>query len=139
MGAAPSLAGREVTAGSADPGLVVAVDIGTTGVKAAAVDVAAVTHTDAEREYPTETPRPGWSVQDPEVVVEAVAAVVREVAGAVAETGRRVVGEQVWNFADFATTSGIMRVGGNKKGVFTRDRQPKAAAHALRLRWRDKH
>jgi beta-glucuronidase len=47
-----------------------------------------------------------------------------------------VVGEQVWNFADFATTSGIMRVGGNKKGVFTRDRQPKAAAHALRRRWR---
>jgi beta-glucuronidase len=47
-----------------------------------------------------------------------------------------VVGEQVWNFADFATSSGIMRVGGNKKGVFTRDRQPKAAAHALRRRWR---
>jgi beta-glucuronidase len=47
-----------------------------------------------------------------------------------------VVGEQVWNFADFVTTSGIMRVGGNKKGVFTRDRQPKAAAWALRRRWR---
>jgi beta-glucuronidase len=47
-----------------------------------------------------------------------------------------VVGEQVWNFADFATTSGVMRVGGNRKGVFTRDRQPKAAAHALRRRWR---
>ena len=47
-----------------------------------------------------------------------------------------VVGEQVWNFADFATTSGIMRVGGNKKGAFTRDRQPKAAAYALRRRWR---
>ncbi|MET0415469.1 MAG: beta-glucuronidase [Actinoplanes sp.] len=47
-----------------------------------------------------------------------------------------VVGEQVWNFADFATTSGVMRVGGNKKGVFTRDRRPKAAAHALRHRWR---
>jgi beta-glucuronidase len=47
-----------------------------------------------------------------------------------------VVGEQVWAFADFATTSGIMRVGGNRKGVFTRDRQPKAAAHALRRRWR---
>ena len=47
-----------------------------------------------------------------------------------------VVGEQVWNFADFATTPGIMRVGGNKKGVFTRDRQPKAAAWALRRRWR---
>ena len=46
-----------------------------------------------------------------------------------------VVGEQMWNFADFATTSGIMRVGGNKKGAFTRDRQPKAAAHYLRRRW----
>jgi beta-glucuronidase len=47
-----------------------------------------------------------------------------------------VVGEQVWNFADFATSSGIMRVDGNKKGVFTRDRRPKLAAHALRRRWR---
>ena len=46
-----------------------------------------------------------------------------------------VVGEQVWNFADFATSQGIMRVGGNKKGVFTRERQPKAAAHVLRQRW----
>ena len=50
-----------------------------------------------------------------------------------------VVGEQMWNFADFATTSGIMRVGGNKKGAFTRDRQPKAAAHYLRSRWRGKN
>jgi beta-glucuronidase len=46
-----------------------------------------------------------------------------------------IVGEQMWNFADFTTTSGIMRVGGNKKGAFTRDRQPKAAAHYLRRRW----
>lgn len=29
---------------------------------------------------------------------------------------------------------GISRVGGNKKGVFTRDRQPKASAHLLRKR-----
>jgi beta-glucuronidase len=47
-----------------------------------------------------------------------------------------VVGEQIWNFADFATSSGVMRVGGNKKGVFTRDRQPKAATQHLRSRWR---
>jgi beta-glucuronidase len=47
-----------------------------------------------------------------------------------------VVGEHVWNFADFATRSGITRVDGNKKGVFTRDRRPKAAAFALRRRWR---
>jgi len=46
-----------------------------------------------------------------------------------------VVGEHVWNFADFATTLGLMRVDGNKKGVFTRNRRPQSAAHALRRRW----
>jgi beta-glucuronidase len=46
-----------------------------------------------------------------------------------------IVGEQVWNFADFQTKNGFARVDGNKKGVFTRDRKPKAAAHALRSRW----
>lgn len=45
------------------------------------------------------------------------------------------VGEHVWNFADFRTGAGLHRVGGNKKGIFTRDRQPKAAAHSLRERW----
>jgi beta-glucuronidase len=50
-----------------------------------------------------------------------------------------VVGEHVWNFADFATRSGITRVDGNKKGVFTRERRPKAAAFALRRRWRPDH
>jgi beta-glucuronidase len=45
------------------------------------------------------------------------------------------IGEQVWNFADFQTAVGIIRVDGNKKGVFTRDRKPKAAAHVLRRRW----
>ena len=46
-----------------------------------------------------------------------------------------VVGEHVWNFADFATVPGVTRVDGNTKGVFTRDRRPKAAAHLLRRRW----
>lgn len=46
-----------------------------------------------------------------------------------------VVGEHVWNFADFATATTMIRVEGNKKGVFTRGRRPKAAAHALRRRW----
>jgi beta-glucuronidase len=45
------------------------------------------------------------------------------------------VGEHVWNFADFQTSNGIHRVDGNRKGVFTRDRKPKAAAHTLRARW----
>lgn len=46
-----------------------------------------------------------------------------------------VVGEHVWNFADFSTSQNIIRVGGNKKGVFTRDRKPKSAAFTLKKRW----
>lgn len=46
-----------------------------------------------------------------------------------------VVGEQVWNFADFATSQSLLRVQGNKKGLFTRDRKPKLAAHYFKERW----
>ena len=45
------------------------------------------------------------------------------------------IGEQVWNFADFQTTEGIKRVDGNKKGIFTRQRQPKESAFYLKERW----
>ncbi|XP_063225290.1 beta-glucuronidase isoform X2 [Bacillus rossius redtenbacheri] len=45
------------------------------------------------------------------------------------------VGEMVWNFADFNTAQTYTRVGGNKKGVFTRARQPKAGAHHVRRRY----
>ena len=46
-----------------------------------------------------------------------------------------VVGEQAWNFADFATSQSLLRVQGNKKGLFTRDRKPKMVAHYFRNRW----
>lgn len=46
-----------------------------------------------------------------------------------------VVGEQLWNFADFATSQSLLRVQGNKKGIFTRDRKPKLAAHYFKERW----
>ncbi|NMM94886.1 beta-glucuronidase [Bifidobacterium oedipodis] len=47
-----------------------------------------------------------------------------------------IIGEQLWNFADFSTIQGPMRVEGNRKGILTRDRQPKMAAHFLRDRWK---
>jgi beta-glucuronidase len=54
----------------------------------------------------------------------------------VADARPFVVGLHVWNFADFKTTQGVLRAGGlNRKGVFTRDRRPKMAAHYLRQRW----
>lgn len=47
-----------------------------------------------------------------------------------------VTGMHVWNFADFKTGQSIIRFGGqNLKGVFTRDRKPKMAAHYLRSVW----
>ena len=47
-----------------------------------------------------------------------------------------IAGMQVWNFADFAAVQSIIRVGGlNMKGVFTRTRAPKMAAHVLREFW----
>ncbi|MDO5551513.1 MAG: beta-glucuronidase [Lachnospiraceae bacterium] len=45
------------------------------------------------------------------------------------------IGEHVWNFADFGTIQGCMRVDGNKKGLLTRERRPKMAAHYFRKRW----
>ncbi|KAJ4432181.1 hypothetical protein ANN_20797 [Periplaneta americana] len=49
------------------------------------------------------------------------------------------IGEMIWNYADFNTDQynyySFMRVGGNKKGIFTRERQPKASAHLLRKRY----
>ena len=46
-----------------------------------------------------------------------------------------VKGELMWNFADFQTTEGILRANGNKKGAFTRQRQPKDAAYLFKARW----
>ncbi|XP_007429739.1 beta-glucuronidase [Python bivittatus] len=46
-----------------------------------------------------------------------------------------VIGELIWNFADFMTEQGVKRVMGNKKGIFTRQRQPKAAAFLLKERY----
>jgi len=45
------------------------------------------------------------------------------------------IGEHIWNFADFMTKQEPRRVAGNKKGIFTRERQPKMSAHLLRSRY----
>ncbi len=46
------------------------------------------------------------------------------------------IGELVWNMYDFATEQNINHVGGfNRKGIFTRQRQPKAAAFLIKSRY----
>ncbi len=44
-------------------------------------------------------------------------------------------GIHVWNFADFLTPQHFRRVILNRKGVFTRSREPKSAAFFLRSHW----
>ena len=46
-----------------------------------------------------------------------------------------MIGEMIWNFADFMTRPDLKRAWGNRKGIFTRDRHPKASAHLLRERY----
>lgn len=58
-----------------------------------------------------------------------------ELYGEIFDAHDAVQGEHMWNFADFQTSLGIVRVDGNRKGAFTRDRRPKAVAHMLRKRW----
>lgn len=49
-----------------------------------------------------------------------------------------VIGEHPWAFADFMTAAGLRRFDGNKKGIFTRQRQPKSVAFLFRDRWHNK-
>ena len=47
-----------------------------------------------------------------------------------------VIGEHIWNLCDFKTSQGVTRAGAlNYKGIFTRDRRPKLAAHRVRALW----
>ena len=45
------------------------------------------------------------------------------------------IGELIWNYADFMIQQSPRTINGNKKGLFTRERQPKAAARVVRQRY----
>ncbi len=48
-----------------------------------------------------------------------------------------VAGTHIWAFADFKTAQTISRIIVNRKGLFTRDRQPKMSAHMVRKMWKE--
>ncbi len=64
--------------------VVVGVDIGTTSTKAVAFDISGALVAARSHGYPLHEPRPGYAVQDPQAIVDAVVQAVREV---VAEVG----------------------------------------------------
>ena len=82
---------------------------------------------------------PGWHSQPPEMFSEEYQTEFLRKYIEVCRSKSYVIGEHVWNLCDFKTSQGIMRMGSmNHKGVFTRDRRPKMAAHVLRSLWNQK-
>ncbi|MBN1666035.1 MAG: beta-glucuronidase [Anaerolineales bacterium] len=80
---------------------------------------------------------PGWHAQPPEMFSEEYQVEFLRQTIAMLESKPYVIGQHVWNLCDFKTSQGVVRMGGiNYKGVFTRDRRPKMAAHFLRQLWR---
>ena len=80
---------------------------------------------------------PGCHAQPPEMFSEEFQAEFLERYIRLLRSKPYVIGEHVWNLCDFKTSQGVVRVGGlNLKGVFTRDRKPKMAAHKLRELWK---
>lgn len=81
----------------------------------------------------------GWHAQPPEMFSEEYQAEIITRTIEVLRQKPYVIGEHVWNMCDFKTSQGVGRAGAlNHKGVFTRDRRPKLAAHRLRELWRAK-
>jgi len=79
---------------------------------------------------------PGWHAQPPEMFSEEYQAEMLARYLEVLKGKPFVVGQHVWNLCDFKTGQAVHRMGGvNWKGVFTRERRPKLAAHRLREIW----
>ena len=80
---------------------------------------------------------PGHHAQPPEMFSEEYQAefITRYIQ--LLESKPYVVGEHVWNLCDFKTSQGVIRMNSfNYKGVFTRDRRPKLAAHRIKELWK---
>jgi beta-glucuronidase len=81
---------------------------------------------------------PGWHANPPEMFSEEYQAEMLTRQIELCNARSFVVGQHVWNLCDFKTGQAVHRVGGiNYKGVFTRDRRPKMAAHRLKELWGD--
>ncbi|XP_040280718.1 beta-glucuronidase [Bufo bufo] len=89
-----------------------------------------------QSEYGADT-IPGFHNDPPLMFTEEYQAIVLKHYHAALDEKRKkgVIGELIWNFADFMTAQSVTRVVGNKKGIFTRQRQPKSAAFILRDRY----
>jgi beta-glucuronidase len=80
---------------------------------------------------------PGHHAEPPEMFSEEFESEMIKRYIEVIKTKKFVVGAHIWVLCDFKTAQATHRAGSlNWKGVFTRDRRPKLAAHTLRKLWK---
>lgn len=77
----------------------------------------------------------GYHATTPQFFTEEYQTVFLLKYSAIVESKPFCAGAHIWNFSDFLTPQHFRRVVLNKKGVFTRSRQPKGAAFAVRDHW----
>ena len=87
-------------------------------------------------EYGADT-LPGFHLSSPEMFSEEFQVLYYDTINKEFDKRSFMIGEHPWNFADFNTIQGPMRADGNRKGLLTRDRRPKMAAHYFRKRWKE--
>ena len=79
---------------------------------------------------------PGHHAQPPEMFSEEFQAELLSRYIELFKTKPYIVGEHIWNLCDFKTSQSTHRAGSlNLKGIFTRDRRPKLAAHRVKEKW----
>lgn len=79
---------------------------------------------------------PGHHAQPPEMFSEEFQAELLSRYIELFKTKPYIIGEHIWNLCDFKTGQSPLRMGSmNMKGIFTRDRRPKLAAHRIRELW----
>jgi beta-glucuronidase len=78
----------------------------------------------------------GLHAEPPEMYTEEYQAEFLEAYIDTIRSKKFTAGEHIWNLADFKTPQSYTRTVLNRKGLFTRDRHPKLAAHTVRQIWR---
>ncbi|MBE3597838.1 MAG: hypothetical protein IMX02_03235 [Limnochordaceae bacterium] len=109
-----------------------ALDLGTSGCRAAAFDVRGRVLASARQEYPTYSPRPGWAEQDPSEWEDAAVAVLHRVAAAAGGRSGRI------EFASLTLTgqmAGLVLIGRDGRTLYPaipwHDRRAQAQASLL--------
>ncbi len=112
--------------------IVIAIDAGTTGVRAFAVDEHGVPRARSYREFPQHFPKPGWVEHDAEDIWRVTLETLGEVAGEVAELGETVAAIGITNQRETVVVwdrrTGVPR----HRAIVWQDRRTAARCDALR-------